>query len=118
MKATSTIDSEFRPLIDSLRDENTSLLVVDSKFCPHSKRLLGEMEIASSLAPSSATTSQVVHVLDLAPRQGPAVEMLTWLPGVPCLLSANKVHLGVDAFAKYRELCRGSPEGVRIHHVG
>jgi hypothetical protein len=117
MKA-SKIDSDLRPLIESLKDQKTSLLVIDSKFCPHSKRLLGEIEIASSLAPSSAKSSRVMHVLDLAPRQGPALELLTWLPGVPCLLSSAKVHLGVDAFAKCRELCRNNPEGITIHHVG
>lgn len=117
MKAR-TIDSELKPLIDSLKDPNTSLLVIDTKFCPHSKRLLGEIEIASSLTPSSAKATMVMHVLDLAPRQGPAVDLLTWLPGVPCLLSSTRVHLGVDAFTKCRELCRLHPDGIKIHHVG
>ena len=76
MKAT-TIDSDLKSLIDSLKDENTSLLVIDSKFCLHSKRLLGEVGIASSLTPSSGKSSLVMHVLDLAPRHGPAVDLLT-----------------------------------------
>lgn len=113
------IDSDLKTLIGSLKDQCTSLLVIDSTLCPHSKRLLDEIEIASSLAPSpsssTAASGPVMHVLDLGKKMGPAIDMLTWLPGVPCLLAASKVHLGVDAFAKCREICR-NPEGITIHH--
>lgn len=106
---------DLKTLIDSLKDETTSLLVIDTKLCPHSRRLLDEVEVACCLkAPSSSP--KVMHIVDLSSKDGPAVHMLTWLPGVPCLLAASQVHLGVDAFAKCRELC-SAPEGLTIHHL-
>lgn len=110
MTKTKTIDSDLNSIIHSLKDQTTSLLVVDSKLCPHSKRLLEEIMVASSLQ-SSSSSGLAMHILDLS-NNGPADQMLPWLPGVPCLLANSRVHLGVDAFAKCRELYR---TGITIH---
>lgn len=107
--------TDMKGFIDSLKDQSTSLLIIDSKMCKHSKRLLEEINVTSTLKATPAGKSpRVMHILDLADQEGRILDMLTWLPGVPCLLAASKVHLGVDAFAKCREMCR-SVEGVNVH---
>lgn len=108
-------EPNIQEVIASLKDHRTSLLIVDTKRCKHSQRLLEEVRLTTSLNPSNKPTSpQVMHILDLCEQGGKALDILTWVPGVPCLLSGSKVHLGVDAFAKSRDLCRAADGGVSL----
>jgi len=104
---------ELKTFISSLKDRTTALLIIDTKNCEYSRRLLGDIKVATSLSSSSAERPVVIHILDVSEDGSHAVKTLAWLPGVPCLLSNSNVHLGVDAFTKCRELCR-STEGVAI----
>lgn len=110
--------TDIQGFIASLKDYTTSLLIIDSKMCKHSKRLLEEINITSTLkATQAGKTPRVMHILDLGdPESKGALDRLAWLPGVPCLLAASKVHLGVDAFAKCREMCR-SVEGITVESL-
>jgi hypothetical protein len=104
--------------IASLQNANACLLVVDTMKCPHSQRLMEEMRISSTLASHDPGKAAVIHILDLSKQSSSplALDHITWLPGVPCLLAASKVHLGVDAFNKSREMCR-SDGGVALHDL-
>ena len=112
-------DFGLNKLISSLDDGDSTaacLLVVDTKLCKHSRRLMEEIRIATTLTPSKVSQPATVHVLDLKEREEDLLPRLTWVPGVPCLVLASTAHLGVDAFAKCRELCR-SMQGVRLQHL-
>jgi hypothetical protein len=102
--------SNTSELIASLKDQRTSLLVVDTATCPHSARLVNELKVMSTLG-GPVARRRTMHVLDLAGKEGKALETLTWLPGVPCLLYQHSVHLGLDAFTKCREIAK-TEEGV------
>ena len=104
---------ELQTFISSLKDRTTALLLIDTKNCKHSQRLLNDIKVATSLSSPSAGKSVVIHILDVSDDGSHAVNILDWLPGVPCLLANSNVHLGVDAFTKCRELCR-SMEGISI----
>jgi hypothetical protein len=92
------------------------LLVVDTKLCKHSRRLMEEVRIATTLTPSKVSCPATINVLDLKDREADLLPRLSWVPGVPCLLLSSTAHLGVDAFAKCRELCR-SMQGVKLQYV-
>lgn len=100
-------------LIASLKDDRTSVLIVDTEKCPHSRRLVGELKVISSLGGSDEQARRAMHVLDLAGQEAKALDALTWLPGVPCLLYQSNAHLGIDAFAKCRELAKDA-DGVSV----
>ena len=109
--------NQLQSFISSL-SKNACLLIVDTQRCPHSQRLMEEMRISATLASHDPGKAGMVHVLDLS--EHPIFSLLentiTWLPGVPCLLVASKVHLGVDAFNRCREMCR-SDHGVMLQDL-
>lgn len=100
-----TKTDEIQNIVASLKDHRTCLLIVDTKQCQHSHRLVEEVKVATELN-AVKNSPKIMHILDLCEQDGKALDILTWLPGVPCLLAGNKVHLGVDAFTKCRELSR------------
>ena len=102
---------ELQAFISSLKDSATALLIIDTKHCKYSPRLLDDIKVATSLSSPSAGKPVIIHILDISQGEGHAIDALTWLPGVPCLVANSNVHLGVDAFTKCRELIR-SMEGV------
>lgn len=107
---------ELKEFISSLKDQRTALLILDTKLCKHSQRLLQDLNVVQSLASSTANKPVLVHILDMSEHGSHALEALTWLPGVPCLLTDSKVHLGVDAFTKCVEMSRAT-EGVRVQSL-
>lgn len=107
-------NTETAELIASLRDHRTSLLIVDTDACPHSRRLVDDLKVICTLGASAPERRRSMHVMDLAKHEGKALDVLTWLPGVPCLLYQSNVHLGIDAFRKCRELAR-TDDGVVMH---
>ena len=107
---------ELKSFISSLKSPTTALLIVDTKRCQHSQRLLEDIQVTTSLGSPAAGKAVVVHVLDLREHGSHTVDTLSWLPGVPCLLVNSNVHLGVDAFTKCREMGR-SVEGICIQSL-
>lgn len=107
--STSSTD-EIQKIVASLKDTETCLLIVDTKKCTHSQRLLDEVRISTGLNPCKSST-KLMHVLDLCDKEVKALDMLTWLPGVPVLLYSGNIHLGLDAFSKCRDLCRNIMDG-------
>jgi hypothetical protein len=116
MNTQKTFDPQhLRHVLRSLND-NTGLLVVDTKRCAHSQRLLDEMRIASSLVPDNSNKATALKILDLSVRDSPTLSDMSWLPGVPCLIMTSKVFLGVDAFNKIRNFTR-SENGIVLHTI-
>jgi hypothetical protein len=109
LSTLSTTD-EIQKIVASLKDTQTCLLIVDTKKCLHSQRLLEEVRIMTELH-TCKSSSKIMHVLDVCDQEVKALDMLTWLPGVPVLLYLGKIHLGLDAFSKCRELCRNIMDG-------
>lgn len=110
--------NQLQGFISSLDKGHACLLIVDTQRCPHSQRLVEEMRVSATLASHDPGKASMVHVLDLSDHPPPLFleNTMTWLPGVPCLLVASRVHLGVDAFNKCREMCR-SDHGVMLQDL-
>ena len=100
--AANTNTNKLETIIASLKDHRTCLLIVDTKMCKHSQRLLEEVKISTGLS-SKGGKGNIMHILDIDDRD---LDTLPWLPGVPVLLFDDKIHMGLDAFSKCRELCR------------
>jgi hypothetical protein len=100
---TNTNTNKLETIIASLKDLRTCLLIVDTKMCKHSQRLLEEVKISTGLSPSGGGKGNIMHILDIDDRD---LDTLPWLPGVPVLLFHDKIHMELDAFSKCRELCR------------
>lgn len=111
-KTLSSLSStdEIQKIVASLKDTETCLLIVDTKKCTHSQRLLEEVRIMTGLHACKSST-KIMHVLDLCDQEAKVLDTLTWLPGVPVLLYSGKIHLGLDAFSKCRDLCRNIMDG-------
>lgn len=77
--------------IDTMDEE--AVLIVDTKRCNHSKRLMEELRVRSSL--SKGEGDRKIRVVDIL---GGSLDS-TWIPGVPLLISrAGDVALGLDAW--------------------
>jgi hypothetical protein len=76
-----------------------AFLIIDSSRCPHSKRLLQELEVLESL--SKQTSGDLVKVCNVSGQ--PLTN--TWIPGVPLLLKSNgDVALGIDAMNAAKQM--------------
>lgn len=115
MKKQELDAQKMQTFVSSLKDRDTALLILDTVRCKHSLRLWDEIEITKSLGDPQGKEGKrkVVHVLDLCHEDTKALDLLTWIPGVPCLLAGSQVHLGVDAFTKCREMWRSGP-GISV----
>ena len=107
----------MRTFVGSLKDQNTALLILDTQRCKHSRRLYEEIQVTKSLGGGKQGKRRDLHILDLSAEDAKALEVLTWIPGVPCLLAGSHVHLGVDAFNKCREMWREDMGGISVHSL-
>ncbi len=104
---------------ETLEKDDSVLLVVDTRSCPHSKRLMEEVQVntaihsTASKRPKQATTLIVLDTCDMHGLLS-EVRVDTWLPGVPCLIAQGRIHLGVDVFRRCREIVR-SARGAVLH---
>jgi hypothetical protein len=83
------------------------IVFLHRRKCPFSRTLYNELKVASS-----DTSVVTLRCIDLG-RLSPELLDDTWLPGTPCFVHTGDVHLGIDAFAKCRDLIR-SVDGVRL----
>lgn len=97
----------LEPEAISSLDPSMMVVFLDRHRCPFSRSLYDEMTVTSM--------KQSPHKLWYVDIGMTPPEDLrgTWLPGVPCLVSDGEVYLGVDAFAKCREMLR-SVEGADV----
>lgn len=92
-----------------------AVLILDMKRCPHSPRLLQELEVIMTLQPSGralrdddeedgrrvprTTTLYWMDISDV-----PLDSESTWLPGVPVLVTMSGVALGIQAAADAKRM--------------
>ena len=84
-----------------------AVLFLDRRRCPFSKSLYQELVVMNN-----KKGTRTLQIVDLGTHDRDALRD-TWLPGVPCLVESQQIHLGIDAFTKCREYAR-SLEGVHI----
>lgn len=77
---------------------NHPTLVVDSRRCRYSSELNKEI--------SRTDVSSAIRVVDIGTLTGDDIKKISWLPGVPVLVSEEHLYLGVDAFRRSREVVR------------
>lgn len=78
--------------------ETSPTLIVDSRRCRYSSELSKEI--------TRTDLSSVITVVDIGTLSGEEIQKISWLLGVPTLVSDGNVYLGVDAFSRSRELVR------------
>lgn len=76
------------------------VLIIDSHRCKYSGQLLKELRQFS--------IDRVLEVVDVCNWSENELLAIRWLAGVPCLVDNTSLYLGVDAFAKCREISRFS----------
>lgn len=94
-------------MVNALGDDG--VLVLDLKACPHSPRLLQELEVLLTLQPkrmidedTNVNAGPVLYWMDIASL--PIDSERTWIPGVPVMIKMTGVSLGIQAAADAKRM--------------